>query len=311
MDEIINSRCICGEGLPFIRKEVVMIEPCQHLLHLECSGKKYCSMCCIKITKIRRLKDKNKKKLWKYNDILSMTNCEVIPYINGLNNTINFFKLFRILGNLTNTNDNNKGIERGLKISERILKMCNIKINIINKHNIPDNSAINIVNHSNYLDFLIMFYVYKCGFLASAFVKNNWLGEKLLKVVPCLVIERGKSENTVEKIKKYVDDNKSITIFPEGMISNFRTIMRFRTGSFRAERPISPAVITYSPFIHSYKPLEMLEASTSGKKIEANIEILPPVYPPFDDTKIENIRYTMAKKGKLFVSRVSNHDIKE
>jgi len=32
----INSRCHCGNGLPWIKEEVIMLEPCEHLIHKKC-----------------------------------------------------------------------------------------------------------------------------------------------------------------------------------------------------------------------------------------------------------------------------------
>ena len=53
----------------------------------------------------------------------------------------------------------------------------------------------------------------------------------------------------VEKIKKYLQEQKIITIFPEGAQCNHNNLLRFRTGAFYTDAPICPIVIKYNPFI--------------------------------------------------------------
>ena len=49
----------------------------------------------------------------------------------------------------------------------------------------------------------------------------------------------------------------------------------------------------------------------SRQKEIIEVHILDPVYPPFDDQKIETIRQLMANRGGMVLSRVSNKDINE
>ena len=55
-DKILNSKCICGVGLPWIKDNVVMAYPCEHMYHEKCFDKimnhtSTCSICKIKIEK--------------------------------------------------------------------------------------------------------------------------------------------------------------------------------------------------------------------------------------------------------------------
>ena len=64
-------------------------------------------------------------------------------------------------------------------------------------------------------------------------------------VIPMLVIERGKKANTVDKIREYIEENGAICMFPEGIITNPNSIVKFRTGAFHTGYPVYPIVLKY------------------------------------------------------------------
>jgi 1-acyl-sn-glycerol-3-phosphate acyltransferase len=265
-------------------------------------------MCWGSISGVKRLKDGDMDEYWKYADILAM-NCfeSSNKYCNSIFATINAGKLMKLILKIPNS----VGVNDGLAICRGILDMGRVSVNIKGSSNIPKGATVFISNHSNYLDFVIMFYVFKCGFLASSFVKKNWVGSKLLDIIPCLVIDRGAKGSSVEKIKDYLTSGKSLCIFPEGMLSNPNTLIRFRSGAFRTDHKDCPVIIKYKPFIHYNSTRKFMKGIMSRNKIDVDVSILPPQYPPFNDEKIEDIRTSMAKEGKFILSRVSNRGIKD
>src|SRR3990167_6977446 len=77
--KIINSTCICEKGLPWIRDKVLMLDPCEHLIHQKCFNKKKtnkCPFCDILIIRIIHANDfkKDPSLYQKCIDIISMTN---------------------------------------------------------------------------------------------------------------------------------------------------------------------------------------------------------------------------------------------
>ncbi len=123
------------------------------------------------------------------------------------------------------------------------------------------------------------------------------------------MIKRGDTKKTVPKIKKFVDKYGSICLFPEGMITHPATLGRFRTGAFNTNYPVIPITINYSKDITDTSILSFIFKLASKSKIDITVNIMDPIYPPFDMKKIENIRTSMAFKGNFLLSRVSNRDI--
>lgn len=304
----INSTCICGKGLPWIKEEVIMIEPCQHLIHANCITRTRCPICLDKIRSVKRLVDEDKSEYWKYADILAMSCFESKPsYCNTLYAAINTGKLLKILYKIPKS----VGIADGFDICREIFDMGYVSIDIKGLSRLPTGPTVYISNHSSYMDFLIMFYVFKCGFLASGFVKKNWIGSKLLDIVPCLVIERGVNRSSVEKIREYLSNGNSLCIFPEGMLTHPKTLIRFRSGAFMSGYQVCPVVIKYKPFIHYNDSLKFVKGVMSGNRIKVEVEILPTSQPPFNEKKIDDIRISMANAGRFILSRVTNRGIKD
>ena len=119
------------------------------------------------------------------------------------------------------------------------------------------------------------------------------------------------TENTVEKIRNYVDKTGSICLFPEGMLTHPSTLTRFRTGAFHVGRPIYPIVLKYKNVISDMSAKDFILKISSSQNETIEMYILDPFYPPFDDEQIEKVRMAMGRVGGMFLSRVSNRDIKD
>lgn len=317
-DKLINSKCICGAGLIWKRYSQIMLEPCEHIIHCKClnsnQDKTKCPICGTIIigsnTLIQlqnKLKQKYSKELYqKYIDMISMKNFDDI--YNGQNNLINLIDAFGIASSFPFLS----GHQDGKNICREVLSLMNSKIIVNGMNNIdPNSKKIFISNHTTYIDFAVIFYLFECGFLASSIIKNIWLGRQIMDIVPLLIVERGKDKNTVEKIKEYVKKNNSICLFPEGMITHPDTLIRFRTGAFYAGYPIYPIVIRYDPVIYDVDIKRLIEKICSKPNLTIHVDILPIEYPPFDSKKIEQIRQKMGQTANLALSRVSNRDIKD
>lgn len=317
----INSRCVCGKGLTWLNDPKIMVEPCEHIFHIDCI-KKYtkCPLCNIKITKTNTLEelktviknmknnDKNKRKYYqKYVDVVSVSD---FSYLSRINDKLLVPNMIDFLGLLTSV-PFLSGYEDGKRGSHELLCLMNAKIvtsglDRIN-HSIP---RVYISNHTSYLDFVVLFNLLKSGFLSSSSIKESWYGRLIMDIVPLLLLERSdKSSNTVDKMKQYVKKYGSICLFPEGMISHPDTITRFRTGAFHIGYPIYPIVITYNNVIYDNDPSIMVKKILSCEQITINVDVLPIEQPPFTSERIEDIRKKMAKTGNMALSRVSNRDI--
>ena len=315
----INSKCICGAGLNWKKYTQIMLEPCEHIIHYKClttqkGTKNKCPMCNITIcgyntlTQLReKLQQNGSKQLYqKYVDMISVANFDNI--YSGKKNIFNMIDIVGIASSFPFLSGYNDGING----CREVLSLMNSKIivkgmNLIN----PKTAKVFISNHTSYIDFVVLFYLFKCGFLASSIIRDSWIGRQIMNIIPILIIERGKDTNTVDKMKQYVKKNGSICLFPEGMISHPDTIIRFRTGAFYVGYPVHPVVLRYDPVIYDTDMNKFLEKISSEPNVTIYVDVLPAEYPPFDTQKIEHIRKKMGQAGNLAISRISNRDIKD
>jgi len=308
---LINSRCICGEGLPWIKTEVIMIEPCEHLIHLKClKNAQSCPYCNKQITHIVKALDyKNYPKLHqKCIDIISMTNYDHLSKKNHKHMIENLPLLLSSIAQLPFT----KGIKAGKNLLVDFFKLNNIEIHVNGLNKVKKNEPkVFIAPHTSHFDFMAIFYVFETGFLSSAAINHNPLSKMLTGVIPLLIVDRTKKENTVDKMKEYVKSTGSICLFPEGMLTHPNTLIRFRTGAFHVGYPIYPLLIHYDNIVADMSIADFIFKLASKQTIRIDITVMNPYYPPFDDDKIEKIRCAMADKGGYAISRVSNRDIKE
>lgn len=320
-NKVINTVCHCKTALQWKRLDVVMLNPCEHLIHLNCfealhndndksksdKSTKSCPICNIPINSITKLNDyKNDPKLFqKCVDILSMTNIDnmmEISYDNAL------FNIPEIVLTAVQTRLYS-GFDEGHKIVKNVLKNANVKIKVSGLEKIQNGPKVFIANHTCHLDFLSIFYVLKTGFAATALVKDNPFTKKILDIVPTHLIEIGKSTNAVANMKKYVEKYGSICLFPEGMFSHPATISRFRTGAFHIGYPVYAIVLKYKNYMADTSILDFVLKTHSEHSECIDFIILGPFYPPFDDEKIELIRFAMAEYGNLLIARTSNRDV--
>lgn len=326
---IINSRCFCNKGLIWIKSDFITLIGCDHILHKKCydefvekkvkNNNTNCPICNSKIKSVKTFEqikklstssniEVNKSYYQRYIDTISISNFDNYSKVNKDVMATNIIDFMGLLSSVPFI----KGREKAKKMCDELLCLLNAKVVVNGMQNINNNKPhVLIANHTTYLDFLVIFYLFQCGFLSSSYIKETWYGRLILDMVPLMIIERGKDFNTVEGMKKYVEKYGSICLFPEGMITHPDTLIQFRTGAFNIGYPINPVVIRYEPVIYDNDMNIFVQKLLSSKDITIYVDVLPEQTPPFSDKKIERIRTLMAKTGNFALSRVSNKDIKD
>ncbi len=342
-DIIVNYSCYCKKFF-YSNEEIIYIYPCCHIVHLSCLNKylldiqynklnnsnqsfkdKYirCPECNIKIKKVlteRRILLKNKYKQEKI-DIKSIR----LPHnikINYMSLPINIIKLNSIMSKIINSST----ITDLLNSADLFFKSFNFKINIIDNTrknpikivnnkitwlNKEDEQKLVIIsNHTHNMDPIILFYILRCGFIASESINSTDIGRLVASKCNLLLFKRGIDVNVVEKIKIYLEEMKKIVIFPEGTIANNDTLLRFRTGAFYVGVPICPIVIKWKNYVYDEDAKNLIFKLITQDEINVDIYVNDIFYPPFNQEKIDEVRNYMAQVGNLEKSRVSNRSIK-
>jgi hypothetical protein len=346
---IVNYNCFCSKVF-FSGEKLLYILPCCHIIHEKCfnnyilkhqykklfGGQKdnlnidntdflKCPFCKNNIsTVLTEYKINSKKKYYQYKIDIKSIKLDNSASINYMILPLGIIKVTSFMNKLIVANT-----ERDLlNTIEYIFSSCNFKINIIdntsknpiiiknnkiNWKNKKDNDSklIIISNHSHYVDSIIMYYLFRCGFVSSDFINQTDIGKIIATKLKLLIFKRGVDTNMVEKIKEYLNEQKRIAIYPEGAFANNETMIRFRTGAFYVGENICPIVIKYNKVIYDDDFKQMLYKLITQNEIVANVYINDFFYPPFDNQKIEQVRDYMSKVGGFAKSRVSNKTIKE
>lgn len=345
MKKQVNCSCFCSKSFGYNDK-LLYILPCCHIVHENCfndyiikeqyknldiknrSNNNFnlnCPNCNSNIeTILNETKINNKAKYHQYLIDIKSVKIDNSAHINYTVLPFSMIKFTSLINKLVLINSEQDIINT----IEYIIKMSHIKINVIDNtkvnpiqisnnkivwKKIKDNKQkiVLISNHAHYLDSVIYYYLFRCGFVSSDFINRVDIGRIIASKMNLLIFKRGSDTNMVDKIKTYLNDQKRILIYPEGMITNNDTIMRFRTGAFYVGETICPIVIKYDKVIYSDDFQQMIFKLITQNEIVVNVYINDFYYPPYDEQKIESIRNTMAKIGNFEKSRVSNKSLKE
>jgi 1-acyl-sn-glycerol-3-phosphate acyltransferase len=342
---LVNTFCSCGEY--FVNSNVlVIIMPCCHIMHEECyydylknkninfmenDNHLECTFCKNKVTHVMHefmLSHDFAKKKYKQLiiDIESVKMNQEETSISITNLPVSIIKFTSIMNKLLGAKTKNDLIST----IDSIISCCNIKLNIIdntskNKIRITKDNHIEwidkkinnskmaiIANHSSYLDSILIYYLFRCGFLASDFILGSDLGRIVASKLKLLIFKRNVDKNVVEKMKEYINkDVNRIAIFPEGTVGNNTTLIRFRTGAFHLGVPILPVVIKFKKMIYDDDFKTCILKILTQDSIEIDVHVSDLIYPPFNEDKIEKIREFMGKVGKLKLSRATNRFLKD
>lgn len=340
-NKIVNFTCYCKKYFK-TEEKILYILPCCHMIHEQCfntyisqkgyskitNDKLLCPYCLNNIdTILHESKIVSNKKYIQYKHDINSVKLDTSASINYLSLPLSVIKLTTFMNKLLLVNSEEDLIET----VEYLIKILNIKLNIIdNTKNNPitvnsDNTIkwqkyadnikkkVIISNHAHYIDCVIIYYLFRCGFISSEFITSTDIGRIIATKVKLLIFKRGVDTNMVEKIKEYLNNTKSgkIAIFPEGALVNNNTMIQFRTGAFYVGATICPIVIKYDKIIYDNDFSQMILKLISQSEIKINVYINDLVDGPFDTEKINNVRNHMMNVGKFNNSRVSNKSIKE
>lgn len=310
----INLRCGCKKEFND-NDTILLLIPCNHFIHNKCFINNRCLLCDKKTEKyltekqIKKSKFKTDIKAIKFVDNL-IINYKIIP-----KQLLLFTSFVNKIFSLNSIYDIDNCIEL-------LFNTCNLKINILdntkknkfvydktNKIIQWDNDVkqkVIISNHTNYLDGFVIYYLFKCGFVSSEFIKTIPIGKVLAEKDKLLIFKRGESTGMVDKIKDFLKKENCICIFPEGAISHNNTLLKFRTGAFYSADCICPIVVKYSIDFDDNDFTQMIMKVISQKEIIVDVIINDFEHAPFDNKRIEKIRHKMAKVGNLKITNVSN-----
>jgi 1-acyl-sn-glycerol-3-phosphate acyltransferase len=310
-DKVLNSICSCGIGLPWVKDEIVMIYPCEHMFHEGCYKKikdGLCPICKSVIEKTMALFDEDLHHQ-RFSDILSVSCYVDMCYTTPGRFLDSLFDLATIFARVPFTTNK----EEGREICEKIFSLNNLTLKVygLEKTRIEKNKVY-ICNHVAHLELVIIYYLLGTGFLASSIVGQSKIVDQAKQIVPLLTFDRGnksKKINIVDEMRNFVDEKGSICLFPEGMMKHPDTLIRFRTGAFHIGRPIYAVTIRHNDIISDAYINGFLYKLSGKRDINMEVHIMGPYYPPFDDNAIEKIRVDMARSGNMVLSRVSNRDI--
>lgn len=337
---VINSMCFCKDYF-YNKDKISLIIPCNHFVHEKCINNHIylkiqknknltgvtveCPLCKHHIKNIiSEKKISSNKKFSQYKIDLQSIRLTNSGFVNYSLLPIGIVKFASFMNKLIISQTENDLLDT----AEIFFKTCNIKINVIdNTLNNPivyTNNTIKwvnkldqqankvlISNHSHYLDSFVIYYLFKSGFVSSEFINKTDIGRIIASKCNLLIFNRSKDTNMVEKIKKYLELKKIITIYPEGAMGNHTTLMRFRTGAFYVDSPVCPIVIKYNPYIWDDDFKTLLFKIITQQEMTIDVIVNDLVYPPFNDEKISQVREFMSKVGDLKLSRVSNKSIVE
>jgi 1-acyl-sn-glycerol-3-phosphate acyltransferase len=345
-EKYINSFCSCGD---YFRDDhtLVILMPCCHIMHEECyaeilkksqtrflttskDNKIKCELCKCDVKHIineHMLKHDYANKKYKQLklDVYSVKLSQKDVLLNMTNMPVALIKLTSVLNKLIGI----KSKDELISTIDSLFNCMNLKLKIID-NTVRDrikiendqvkwlNNKLNktkmaiISNHSSYLDPIIMYYLFRCGFISSDFILNSDIGKLLASQMKLLIFKRNVDKNIVDKMKKYLqNDVDRIGIFPEGLVKTNDTLCRFRTGAFYLGVPICPIVIKFNNMIFDHDMKTCILKLMTQDSINVEIYISDLIYPPFDKEKIEKIRIFMAKVGNLKLSRVINKFTKD
>jgi len=282
-----------------------------------------CPECKNKIKKIlteRRIMTKDKYKQEKI-DIKSIR-LSHNSKINYIKLPINLIKANSIINRFINS----ASMTDLLHTADLIFKSFNFKLNIIDNtknnpinvvnnkivwlNNEDKNKLVFISNHSHDFDSIMLFYILRCGLIASDSINSTDIGKIIASKCNFLIFKRGVDVNVVDKIKEYLEKMKKIIIYPEGTVGNNETLLRFRTGAFYVDAPVCPIVIRWRNYVYDEDIKKMIFKIITQNEINVDIYINDLFYPPFNKEKIDIVRDYMAQVGNLEKSRVSNRSIK-
>jgi 1-acyl-sn-glycerol-3-phosphate acyltransferase len=113
-------------------------------------------------------------------------------------------------------------------------------------------TGVVICNHSSFLDVFVLF-KRKIAFLSKAGIAKAPIFGQIAVERQCIFVNRDDSKNktaVLDKLKRRADlasEGKihPVCVFPEGTVSNGRSLMKFKKGAFMTDKPIKIMALKY------------------------------------------------------------------
>jgi histidinol-phosphate aminotransferase len=195
--------------------------------------------------------------------------------------------------------------------------LININLNDFNK--CYDNNII-VANHCSVLDEVILSSLFpNYTYLAAKISTKIPIISTILKKTGSIIVDRKKKgkENIQEKINHHIK-KKKIIIYPEGVMTNNQSIIKFKKGAFVPGKPVIPVILKYTDFKPSWirgedNGLSMLYGIFSKFSINVDVIILPTYIPSIEEKKnpnlfSENVRICMSRNSDLPLSEYQQED---
>jgi 1-acyl-sn-glycerol-3-phosphate acyltransferase len=127
-----------------------------------------------------------------------------------------------------------------------------IQVKTIIKGKIKEGNYLIISNHSSWLDIIILGSTFKTTFLSKIEVSRWPIIGRITTAVDMLFINRGAKNAAslaVDKISNFIENNRNVTIFPEGTSSGGKGLLKFKPRLFAScintGSPIQCVIIKY------------------------------------------------------------------
>jgi len=127
-----------------------------------------------------------------------------------------------------------------------------IEIKTIIKGEIKAGNYLIISNHSSWLDIIILGSTFKTTFLSKIEVSRWPIIGKITTAVDIMFINRGEKNAAtlaVDGISEFIENNRSVTIFPEGTSSGGKGLLKFKPRLFAScintNCPVQCVIIKY------------------------------------------------------------------
>jgi len=306
MNQYINCICPeCNERFSSTYKEICAFDECKHLIHFECN-KILCKICNKRrgvALKENPINESNIKSIKK-----NKIKWTCVDRLRGVSRLFICIPIMLLL--FIRVSFNLIDLDYIYWLNKYLCRLLNIYIKCSNEsyYKLVDSSykRIIVANHTNYHDVLVIGFLLDSsttvGIVASPIVNKILFGRIALGVLPHIITEQDDTFDKIGDFFRINPEESRLLIFPEGMLTNERSICKFRTGAFKHGYPVQPLVINYKQNVFDLTGFDFL----CQEKINVQVTVCDPVETDESIESIEAIREQMARIGNFTLSDVLN-----
>jgi len=200
-------------------------------------------------------------------------------------------------------------VKNTTRIANRFLSAFQVKLRVINPERLTqmkDRNYLAIANHVSYTDIILLSSIENFVFITSVEMSKNVFLGSITRLGGCLFTDRKKFVSLPKEIDKFaqtINQGFKVMLFPEGTSTNGETVKEFRKSLFQvalsAKCPVLPICVHYrkidgKPIDENTRDLVCWYGDMEfaphfmkliGHSIEAEIEILDPIYDVEEKTR--------------------------